>query len=60
MYFCGCRVYRGAVTPKADPGLYFTSHGGQSIVKDVQFHTMRSIWIREADQPQKQVEPANM
>ncbi len=53
-----CRVYRGAVTPQEDPGMYFTSHGGTTSIQDIQVHAMGPIWTRSSDQPAKTFEPA--
>lgn len=52
------RVYRGAVASQAESGIYFTSHGGATHVKDVQVHSMGSIWTKASDQPAKAFEAA--
>ena len=58
MWLCECRVYRGAVTSQQDTGIYFTSHGGSTSVRNVEVHAMGTIWTKAADQPAKAFEPA--
>ncbi|KAL3142936.1 hypothetical protein ABBQ38_003221 [Trebouxia sp. C0009 RCD-2024] len=52
------RVYRGAVTPDEDPGMFFISHQGSTTVSNVHMSAMGSIWTQVNDQPAKAFEPA--
>ena len=53
-----CRIHRGAVTPDEDPGLFFTSHQGSTLVSNVHVSAMGTIWTQAGDQPAKAFEPA--
>lgn len=53
------RIYRGAVTPDEDPGLFFTSHQGSTSVQQMYVSGMGSVWTKAEDQPAKAVEPAD-